>query len=222
LENLPASSLEKYRDLIRDHIRGQHGIYALYKSGRLYYVGLAKNLRARLSSHLKDKHKGRWDRFSVYLTVESQHVRELESLLLRIVKPKGNTQSGRLTRSQNLMKTLRKEIAQRQRDELDVLTGKKAKVTRKKSARQVALRNKDSQTALGPYVKRAFWIRRTYKGTTYKARVRQDGWIWYNGYHYPTPTMLAREICGRHVNGWRFWQFQRAPGQWVDLDALRH
>ena len=83
--------LVQYQDIVREFI-GRHGIYALYKGRRLYYVGLASDLRSRLKAHLRDKHKSSWNRFSVYLVVESKHVKELESLFLRILMSKGNSQ----------------------------------------------------------------------------------------------------------------------------------
>ena len=65
LENLSRVALEKYQDIIRDYVRHRHGIYALYRKDRLYYVGLAANLRSRLTAHLRDRHAGTWDRFSI-------------------------------------------------------------------------------------------------------------------------------------------------------------
>ena len=53
--------------------------------------GTSHNLRARVKQHLRDKHKGKWNKFSVYLVRKSEHIRELESLILRIADPKGNS-----------------------------------------------------------------------------------------------------------------------------------
>ena len=75
--------LDEYRPLLRDLIRGHAGVYALYKQDRLYYVGLASNLMGRVNNHLRDRHKGKWDRFSVYLTTTAAHIRPLEALVLR-------------------------------------------------------------------------------------------------------------------------------------------
>ncbi len=47
LENVSREALEKYQDIIKNYVRGRHGIYALCKKTRLYYVGLASNLRNR-------------------------------------------------------------------------------------------------------------------------------------------------------------------------------
>lgn len=85
VEGISGKVLEQYRPLIGQLIKRRAGVYALYKNDRLYYVGLASNLMARVNGHLKDRHKGKWDRFSVYLTIADSHIRPLEALLLRIV-----------------------------------------------------------------------------------------------------------------------------------------
>ncbi len=63
LENISSEALDKYQDVIRSYVRGRQGIYALYRRNKLYYVGLASNLRNRLKHHLRDRHKGIWDRY---------------------------------------------------------------------------------------------------------------------------------------------------------------
>ena len=224
LENLSAKLLEKYQDIIRDYIRGRHGIYALYKKDRLYYVGLAQNLRSRLKQHLRDRHQGSWDRFSAYLVVGSGHIKELESLVLRIVKPKGNKQLGRLSGSQNLLAELSRELRRRQREELQALTGRRARPTRKETASQRVrkqARSRESAPPLAAYFKKPAKLRGKYKGRTYRARVRRDGWLNYNGYLYKSPSAAARDICKRACSGWYFWSFERAPGDWVQLRELK-
>ena len=221
LEGIHARALEQHQDIIRDYIRGRHGIYALYKRDRLYYVGLASNLRQRLRAHLRDRHKGLWDRFSVYLTVESHHIKELESLFLRILRPKGNSQRGKFMRSEDLKKRFIRDIKIRQRDELHDLTGEKRRASKRKTA-SAKRQNRDAETALGPYVVKRFKIRATLKGEVFKATVRQNGWIYYDGHLYRTPSALAAEICGRPKNGWQFWKYERAPGEWVAIGKLRH
>ena len=127
LENISRTALEKYQDLIRDYVRRRPGVYALYRRGKLYYVGLAGNLRSRLTSHLKDRHGESWDRFSVYLTKNDTHLRELEALVLRIVKPTGNRQIGKFSRSENIRTRFGKDIRQRQREERGLIFGLKPK-----------------------------------------------------------------------------------------------
>jgi hypothetical protein len=95
LENIAGAALDRYQRLIREYVRKRHGVYALYRRDKLYYVGLASNLRNRLKQHLKDKHRGKWDRFSVYLTIGDSHLKELESLVLRIVPRLGSLRARR-------------------------------------------------------------------------------------------------------------------------------
>lgn len=220
LENISASALEKYQDIIRDYIRERHGIYALYKRDRLYYVGLARNLRGRLKRHLRDRHKGLWDRFSVYLTIEGHHIKELESLVLRIVKPKGNSLVGKLPRSDDMKRRLLRAIKIRQREELQVLIGKRIKVTRIVSRKRLA-RRKKSETLLGPYLDQPLRLRAIHNGKTFRARVRRNGWIYFNGYLYASPSHVAQDICRRRVNGWTFWRYERGADEWVPLRYLK-
>ena len=115
LEDISARVLEEYSDAIREFARGRSGVYALYRRDKLYYVGLAANLMSRLKQHLRDQHNGAWDRFSVYLTAHDEHMKELESLLLRISKPPGNTQSGRFMASENQRAALNRRIKEDRR-----------------------------------------------------------------------------------------------------------
>ncbi len=85
-------------------IRGYAGVYALYKGEKLYYVGLANNLMSRVNHHLKDRHRGMWDRFSVYLTTDNAHMRPLEALMLRVINPVGNKVKGKLTGAQDAVR----------------------------------------------------------------------------------------------------------------------
>ena len=123
LEKVSRRVLEEYRDLIRDMIRDRDGVYALYRRDRLYYVGLASNLMRRLNAHLNDRHRGSWDRFSVYLTVRGEHMKELESLMLRIAQPPGNKQSGKFKASDNLRALLNRGIKDHDDDHRALLLG---------------------------------------------------------------------------------------------------
>jgi excinuclease UvrABC nuclease subunit len=75
---------ESYRKIIKDLVSSASGIYALYHDKRLKYVGLASDLPRRLAQHLHDRHSETWNTFSIYLTVKDTHMKELESLILRI------------------------------------------------------------------------------------------------------------------------------------------
>lgn len=211
LEHIAASVFEQHKDIVAEYTRRQPGIYALYKNDRLYYIGLARNLRARLKQHVRDRHRGRWNRFSFYLLRDHSHLKELESLLLRIVKPTGNTVIGRLPRSQNLRHDFAARLKAQLRQQFDDLIGRQA-------------RNADADeppAVLARYIHRFFWLRGEHNGKRYRAFVRRDGWIRYRGWLYRSPSTLAGEILGHKSNGWHFWHYQQAPRHWVRLSHLR-
>jgi len=219
LENVSSVVLEAYQDIIKHYIRGRNGVYALYKGDKLYYVGLATNLRSRLKQHLKDRHKSLWDRFSVYLTIGDQHIKEMESLLLRILQPSGNKQKGKFVRCESLNKKLARDIKTLQREELTNILGSQRKAIAGADAA-------DDRPVLAPYVAliRGNRLRARHKNAFVRARVRQDGSITVRGAtgrKFKSPSMAATHFLGRNMNGWDFWQFERSPGEWVRLTHLR-
>jgi hypothetical protein len=219
LEHLSREVLKDYKDIIREYVKRRHGVYSLYRKNRLYYVGLAPNLRSRLNSHLRDRHADTWDRFSIYLTVGDEHLRELESLVMRISSPKGNRQKGKFSRSEDLKRRFRRQVALYQRVELNRLFG----LTKPKEAAKLKERIKQDGRipTLAKYVSRKFPIRFTYKGKLHRARVRTDGTINYHGKIFTSPSSAASSITKRSIDGWHTWKYQRAPGDWVQLDELR-
>jgi Restriction Enzyme Adenine Methylase Associated len=222
LENLSRVVLERYQAIIRTYVRGREGVYALYSHGKLYYVGLAGDLQWRLKHHLKDKHGESWDRFSIYLTIGDSHLKELESLLLRVIqpKPKGNTQSGRFASSENLHLKFKKDIKDLQAHELASLVGGKELL---KAKLRVAQAKIDTKVDLGRYLRGSsgLKLRAVYKGRTLSAKLRRDGQIRFRKKLYKSPSGAGVAAVGHRCNGWRFWKFERAPGDWVSLKRLR-
>ena len=88
----------------------KRGVYVLSKDGKPYYIGLAKKLPSRLSHHLKDRHARKWDHFNFYAIRSQKYVKDLESILIRVARPKGNRQLGGFGKDKNLRKKLQKEI----------------------------------------------------------------------------------------------------------------
>ena len=218
LENISRDALEKHQDVIRGYVRGRQGVYALYRQDRLYYVGLASDLRVRLSNHLKNRHGESWDRFSVYLTIGDSHLRELEALVLRIFKPTGNVQIGRFAHSEDLKRQFGRDVRERHKREIDLILGRPAKPT--KLLYKEGMSGK-TRVLVKTIVGRAFRLRRVYKGKLYTARLRKDGKVLHNKVIYPSPSAAAKAICGQTANGWQFWECERAPGDWVKLQRLR-
>jgi Restriction Enzyme Adenine Methylase Associated len=219
LENISREALAKYQEIVRRYVRRRQGVYALYRRGKLYYVGLASDLRWRLNAHLKDRHGEQWDRFSVYLTIGDKHLRELESLLLRVVRPrpKGNKQKGKFADSQNLLPQFKRAVRSLQQFELDDMIGRDSGRATKLARSRSAL----GGTTLTSYINGPMELRARLKGKTLRARVRRDGSVRFRGEVYRSPSAAARAACRRSCNGWWFWKFERAPGDWVRLRELR-
>ena len=218
LENISSDALEKYQDVVRSYVRSRQGIYALYRHNKLYYVGLASNLRNRLKHHLRDRHKGIWDRFSVYLTIGDSHLKELESLILRTVKPQGNTQTGKFVKSENLRSRLSRDLRRKQRDEINWLIGRATSPTAKRSGKKTRIKG---QPVLARYVNRSTSLLAKYRDKVIKARIRKNGMIRYKNKDYKSPSVAGSAVVKRSCNGWTFWKYERAPGDWVPLNELR-
>jgi len=218
LENISRDALENHQIVIRSYVRRRQGVYALYRKNKLYYVGLAKDLRGRLKAHVRDRHGASWDRFSVYFTIGDQHLKEMESLILRIVKLKGNRVKGKFAKSRDLRRQFARDIRSEYSKELASLLGREWNDPR-------ASRN-DAETsartpALAEYFSAPKRLRATYKGKTVRAQVRRDGRIRFGGKVYDSPSSAGAAAVGRTCNGWRFWGHERAPGDWLKLHELR-
>lgn len=218
LEGISRDALEKYHGIIRQFVKGRHGIYALYEGRRLYYVGLTSDLRFRLKQHLRDRHGDSWDRFSVYLTLEDSPLRELESLIVRIAKPAGNRQSGQFVRSENLRRRFTHDVKSLQRNELSAIIGEQNLDTGQ--ARWDMADGKEP--ILAQYTKNPVTLQAKFKGKIVKARVRKDGSVVFGSKIFNSPSSAAAAACCRSTcNGWTFWSYERAPGNWIKLDNLR-
>jgi len=97
-----------FREELRGLMRGYSGLYVLYKRKRLYYIGLARDLFWRLHSHTRDKHKKNWDRFAIFRIARVGYLKDIESLLLRVANPPGNSVAGKFHRDADVTKVLRK------------------------------------------------------------------------------------------------------------------
>ncbi len=219
LEGISRNALEQYQSIVREYVRGRHGIYALYKGARLYYVGLASDLRFRLGQHLNDRHGTSWDRFSIYLTRDSTPLRDLEALILRVARPTGNRQIGRFSHCDDLRRRFARDVRAHFRSELSTLIG----LASPELAQPAAI-TPDSGRAniLAPFANRYSVLRAKFKGKLLKARVLRNGAISFQGKRYSSPSLAAAAACRRPTcNGWTFWKYERAPGDWVLLDTLR-
>lgn len=177
-------ALEEFQDFFSRATQTAHGIYALYRREKLYYVGLARNLRARLKNHLRDRHRDQWDRFSIYLTSSDDYIRELESLVLRIVSPPGNRVMGKFPGAANLRRKLQRYIRWQAREREQLLLGAIRRKPLPESRRKLVrpLRGKFG---------RNMTLRGQINGVTYSARLLTNGAIVVKRKRYNTPTEAA-------------------------------
>jgi hypothetical protein len=116
-QRLPRSLLgdPSFKSGLEEIMRGYAGVYALYKGNKLYYVGLATNLYWRLQEHTKNRHKKKWNQFAIFRG-RVRYLKDMETLLLQVAKPPGNSLTGHLHKDADLTRVLRKvyrEIALR-------------------------------------------------------------------------------------------------------------
>ncbi len=217
IEGLHREILEKHMREIKNYSKGKNGIYALYSKKGLYYVGLASSLSGRINTHLKDRHEGLWDRFSMYLTEGTQFLKEMESLILRIVSPEGNRTKGKLKGATNLSRELARDLRHKHKMELHFLTGKKHTHPGKMETHL-----KENQTDLVKLGIRSLKISGKYKGKSYKAIINKDGWICLGRKKFSSLSSAAIEITGRPTNGWSFWRVLNPDSKkWQQIDKLR-
>ena len=227
LENISRDILKDHHDVIKSYVSEKHGIYALYKNKKLYYVGLAIDLKKRLSRHLADKHGELWDRFSIYLTVDISHMKELETLFLRILKPEGNTVKGKFKNAENIKRRVYSDVKEKMDRKLRILVGHKTEEDEEnnlnvKASDKRSAQIKSPEPALADYISERIRIRAVYKGKTKIAKIYKSGQISFEGKLYDTPTAAAKAATRRPtINGWTFWRFRNSEGDWVKLRELR-
>jgi hypothetical protein len=215
LEAIHAGVFEEFQSVITEIVDRQNGVYALYKGDQLYYVGLARNLKARLRAHLRDRHKGLWDRFSVYLTNGDAHMKELESLMLRVIKPEGNRVKGKLKGSKDQRSELERRIKEEQERKRRGILGipvRKVKIKQK---------SKSGSGLQGHGSTGAIFLRAFYKGKEYRATLSQDGTVRVGDNRYSSLSAAGVSITKRGTNGRHFWRVRNEAKEWVRISTMK-
>lgn len=198
LQNIGIKALKDFSAILTDIVGEDQGIYALYKGNKLYYIGRANNLQRRLSHHLRNRHKNKWDRFSLFIVRNEKYISDLESLLITICEPVGNhahPHSG----ASDLKKEFSDRVDALHADEKNLLLGSKAKCKKKR------------------YI--PLWA--TYKSKMYRAVFNcQSNAVKYHNIEYSSPSAAARAITNNHVNGLIFWKSKDKKGNLVPLKKL--
>jgi len=155
------------------------------------------------------------------------HIREIESLVLRIADPRGNRAGGRLKNAIDLRRELRRSMEERSRLEIESIVPRawrrdKKRIHLEQARRATRSKSRQSTSKERP-LKKLFagkQIVAAHKGEKYSARVNRYGVIRLKGVIYETPTAAAVSITGKPTNGWNFWKV-RNNGELVRLRKLR-
>jgi hypothetical protein len=180
-------------------------------------VGLASKLGSRLNAHLRDRHKSSWDRFSIFLTIKDQHIKEIESLLLQIARPIDNKVGGRPIGSRDMRNAMRRAIRDKQRAEADILIGRPGA---KRGVKRL-LEEHETAVELAALLPKGARLRGMRSGKTFIGRASRSGKVKFNGKWYPSLSAAGSAAMKRPVNGWYFWRAERSRGNWVKLNEIR-
>jgi len=108
-KRLPSEILDNpvFKKRLKEIMKGYSGIYALYRKKRLYYVGLTTNLLGRINWHLRDRHAGKWDSFVIFRIKRVAYLRDIETLITRLIKVPGNRVEGKVPRDADINRVLK-------------------------------------------------------------------------------------------------------------------
>ncbi len=210
----------EYKDIIAKEMKNKHGIYALYNKEKLYYVGLAsKDVLDRLKRHYKGKHKGKWDRFSIYFTKKKQYVYGLEDAFISVAKPPGNDNNP--LKIPSMEERITKAIKKRQSENLQDWMGRTQTNTRRNN-RLKKRKKKRKSGFLKNYFENNRPLMKEYNGKIYRATLLKSGKIKYKKKSYDSPTSAALAVVHRKtVNGPDFWSVKVDENNWVKLKELK-
>ncbi|MHB1048748.1 MAG: restriction system modified-DNA reader domain-containing protein [Bacteroidota bacterium] len=221
LEKISSKVFDEYYQEITKLVGKHHGVYALYKKNKLYYVGLAIDLHRRVKYHLIDNHSGKWDRFSLYLINDVEHLKELEALIIHIALPKGNKQLGRFSKSKSMQRELRQLVHTKNKErEASIFGVPKPDKKKEKLIVFAKYRSTPTKPGLKGLLPAGTELIAPYKGTNYTATVTDDGKILYDGKVFNSPSSAGEFIRGgKATNGWQFWRY-RVNGKLKELRTL--
>jgi len=133
LDDIKRESFNVIRRELKGVLKGRAGIYALYKEGRVVKVGLGTNIYGRVNGQSKSK-KMNWDTASLFIIKNIKYLRDVETAVNRIAKPKYSIQQGRVGDEHYFKKILKKRVNEKKR---------KLRAKRSKQRKQLSTLEKD-------------------------------------------------------------------------------
>lgn len=114
LDDIKRESFDVVKRELRGVLRKRSGIYALYKKGTVVKVGLGTNIYWRVKGHAKSK-KIDWDTASLFIIRNIKYLRDVETAVNRIAKPKYSVQRGRVGDEHYFKRILKKRVNEKKR-----------------------------------------------------------------------------------------------------------
>jgi len=114
LDNIKRKSLDVIKRELRSVLKERAGIYALYKRGVVVKVGLGTNIYSRIKGHAKSKSID-WDTASLFIIKDIKYLRDVETAVNRIAKPKYSLQRGRVGDENYFKKILNKRVNEKKK-----------------------------------------------------------------------------------------------------------
>ena len=118
-----------------------------------------------------------------------------------------NKQKGKFPKSEDIRRRFARDVKDRLNYEVALLFGNKP--TKSVSqGREAKLRRMK--------------LRAWFKGKKLRAQLLKGGRVRFGGKVYESLSTAAAKACKRRTcNGWTFWKYLRAPGDWATVDHLR-
>ena len=247
MAKLFTEKLEKiHKDIFKDHrnallklVGKSHGVYALYKRDRLYYVGKASDLKKRVGEHLNDIHARKWTHFTAFLTSKSEDIKDIEAVLIIIADPDGNTNKPKSS-AKDMLKSLEALIKEEQEEKRRKILGKKSTSKKKKDVskkkKSKAIRKQstlNSETGKNKLVKmkQLFDADLIKEGDTWYFKnnkkniegiITSDGQLKVGGKTYTSHHKAGKEAMNwPSCNGWNHWQYRDEQGELQLIDDFR-
>lgn len=150
-------------------------------------------------------------------------------MLIRIARPGGNRQRGALRNAESLRERIMKRARAAEEARLRAMFGDESPRTRRRRpgpVRTAARRRRVSPihgrlSLAGLLTAGRTALRAEYKGQQFNAVALADGRIRYQGVFYDSPSGAGKAVTGKPIDGWHFWRYRSADGDWTPLDRLR-